>query len=123
MNLHITPNFNIDRLCKTASVLLFLVLVALPVVAISANAGAAAPATLAASVVSGGYHGGALAVCGSFFPRAGSLFSSQPADTGLDVGTPAGTVGRCFFAFCWVDVRILQIPLAGISKAQGGSTG
>jgi len=26
MNLHITPSFNIDRLCKTASVLLFLVL-------------------------------------------------------------------------------------------------
>ena len=25
MNLHITPSFNIDRLCKTASVLLFLV--------------------------------------------------------------------------------------------------
>jgi len=24
MNLHITPSFNIDRLCKTASVLLFL---------------------------------------------------------------------------------------------------
>jgi len=27
MNLHITPSFNIDRLCKTASVLLFLVIV------------------------------------------------------------------------------------------------
>ena len=27
MNLHITPSFNIDRLCKTASVLLFLVLI------------------------------------------------------------------------------------------------
>jgi len=26
MNLHITPSFKIDRLCKTASVLLFLVL-------------------------------------------------------------------------------------------------
>jgi len=26
MNLHITPSFNIDRLCKTATVLLFLVL-------------------------------------------------------------------------------------------------
>jgi len=26
MNLHITPSFNIDRLCKTASVLLFLVI-------------------------------------------------------------------------------------------------
>jgi len=26
MNLHFTPSFNIDRLCKTASVLLFLVL-------------------------------------------------------------------------------------------------
>jgi len=25
MNLHFTPSFNIDRLCKTASVLLFLV--------------------------------------------------------------------------------------------------
>jgi len=25
MNLHITPSFNIDRLCKTATVLLFLV--------------------------------------------------------------------------------------------------
>ena len=28
MNLHITPSFNIDRLCKTASVLLFLVNIA-----------------------------------------------------------------------------------------------
>ena len=28
MNLHITPSFNIDRLCKTASVLLFLVILA-----------------------------------------------------------------------------------------------
>jgi len=27
MNLHITPSFNIDRLCKTASVLLFLVII------------------------------------------------------------------------------------------------
>jgi len=27
MNLHITPSFNIDRLCKTAYVLLFLVTV------------------------------------------------------------------------------------------------
>jgi len=30
MNMHITPNFIIDRLCKTASVLLFLVLVQIP---------------------------------------------------------------------------------------------
>jgi len=27
MNLHITPSFIIDRLCKTASVLLFLVII------------------------------------------------------------------------------------------------
>jgi len=31
MNLHITPSFNIDRLCKTASVLLFLVLISLTI--------------------------------------------------------------------------------------------
>ena len=29
MNLHITPSFNIDRLCKTASVLLFLVIISI----------------------------------------------------------------------------------------------
>jgi len=31
MNLHFTPSFNIDRLCKTASVLLFLVTIVLSV--------------------------------------------------------------------------------------------
>jgi len=52
MNLHITPSFNIDRLCKTASVLLFLVICEYyNVVAVTQTAAHLAQLGRAASIV------------------------------------------------------------------------
>ena len=93
-----------------------------------ADAGAAAPATLAANVAGGGGRRGNSGRLSSLLSAALPLFMLELSlllsllDACPDLRAPVGALGGRCLEVCWADVACLQVFLADVLVSQGGSS-